>query len=99
MFYIPTLITDCSQVRILPGPPKFYLIQDTRRTIAELLEIKDQKTGQEVIPMKCSRCGKEIPADEIHSHQVQSLSEDYYIEAISREVDIKYIDPVNELSS
>ncbi len=40
--------------------------------------------------MKCSRCSKEIPADEIHSHQGQTLCEDCYIEAISPE---KHCDP------
>ena len=40
--------------------------------------------------MKCSRCGQEIPANEAHSHQGQSLCEDCYIEVISPE---KHCDP------
>ena len=40
--------------------------------------------------MKCSRCGKEIPPDEVHSYQGQSLCEDDYIDAISPE---KHCDP------
>ncbi len=40
--------------------------------------------------MKCSHCGKEIPADELHSHQGQTLCEDCYIEGISPE---KHCDP------
>ena len=40
--------------------------------------------------MKCNRCSKEIPADEIHSHLGHTLCEDCYIEAISPE---KHCDP------
>ena len=40
--------------------------------------------------MKCSRCGKEIPADEVHTFQGKTLCEDDYIEAISPE---KHCDP------
>ena len=40
--------------------------------------------------MKCNRCSKEIPADEIHSYLGHTLCEDCYIEAISPE---KHCDP------
>ena len=40
--------------------------------------------------MKCSRCGMEIPADEVHTYKGMTLCEDDYIEAISPE---KHCDP------
>ncbi len=35
--------------------------------------------------MKCNRCGREILADESHSHQGQTLCDDCYMDVISQE--------------
>jgi len=50
-------------------------------------EILPQRISQVqgVIPVKCSRCGREISEMESHPHQGQTLCDDCYIDAISTE--------------
>jgi ribosome-binding protein aMBF1 (putative translation factor) len=41
---------------------------------------RDQKSRQEAV-MKCEKCGREISADQVYTHQGQTLCDDCYLEA------------------